>query len=636
MNYKYLFTPGKIGTLTIKNRVIMAPMSIHLSEEDGSVTDELTAYYVARALGGAGLIMTEYSFVNETGRSCDRQTSIANDSVIEGHAKMVKAIHDAGAKVCLQLQHGGRRSVVELTAPSPIPMLLGEPTPRVYSTAEVYSLIDDFIRGAVRAKKAGYDMVEVHCSHGYLLSDFISPRSNRRTDEFGGCMENRARVATEIIRGIKRACGKDYPVSVRLSGDEIVTDGHRKRDAAAMAMLFEEAGADLINVSCGVAGEGHGIAPAAKETGHNVESAKEISHAVDCAVSVAGRITEPVYAEMILRSSKIQFVAIGRGMLADPEFVNKAAEGRENEIAPCIGCLQRCYGQYGHGGRFRSCLVNPFAMRETELLIKPAENKKKIAIVGAGPAGLETAWIAAKRGHDVTVFEKESMAGGQFRIAAVPPHKQPLARAINYMVNMCRKYGAEIVFNTEATAEMLNAGGYDAVILATGGIPLYPKIPGLAEADVLNNKDVLLGAQLTEKKVLIIGGGLHGAETADHLGQYGYDVTIIEMRDGIATEDPVAVRNMLLERLRANHVKMLTSSPVRYIYSDGVDYEKNGEIVSLRGYGKVILALGSRSYNPLEKQMRDYGGELYVLGDADKASNSVDAIYNGAVLGTKL
>lgn len=636
MKYKHIFTPGKIGSLEVKNRLLMAPMSVYLANPDGTVSDDLIQFYVERAKGGMGLIFSEYAFVNPTGRSCPRQSSAASDEMIPGLAKMAAAVHEAGAKICLQIQHGGRRSIVEPTAPSPIPMLLGSDTPRAYTTEEVYGLIEDFVNAAIRVKKAGYDMVEVHCSHGYLLSDFVSPRSNRRTDEFGGTVENRAKVVVKIIEGIKAACGEDFPISIRLSGDELVADGNKKRDAATLAMILEDAGADMINVSCGVCGVGHGIAPAAKETGHNVEAAEEIHHAVDIAVAVAGRITEPAYVEFLLKSDKVQFVSIGRGTFADAEFANKALEGREDEIAPCVGCLQRCYSQFGHGGRHRGCMINPFAMRETLLKIEPAKEKKTIAVVGAGPAGLEAAWIAAKRGHDVTVYDKNSMPGGQFRIAAVPPHKQPLARAVTYYSKMCEKYGVKMVYNTEVTAEQLKAEKPDAIILATGGVPLFPPIPGLRESGAVSNAEILLGASIRGNKVLVLGGGLQGAETADHLGQYGYDVTVVEMLDGIALEDPDATRMMLIDRLQENHVKLLTSAKVMQVYEDGVDYEKDGKLQTIRGFDKVVMAFGVKAYNPLEEALKDYDGEVKVIGDAFQAGNAVEAIYRGCVTGLEI
>lgn len=637
MNYKYLLSPANIGALTVKNRCIMSPMAAALANPDGTVSDELIAYFNARAEGGVGLILTEYAFVTPIGRSSDCQISVTDDDKIPALRRLVDAVHERGAKIGLQLQHGGRRSIVELTAPSPIPMAAGQKTPRVYTTAEVYTLIDEFIAAAMRAKKAGFDLIEVHCAHGYLLNDFLSPRANRRTDEFGGNVTGRARVVTKIIRGIKEANGADYPISVRMSAEELVTDGHQKRDSAEMAQLFEEAGADLINVSCGVGHVGRSIAPAARETGHNVEAAEEISHVIDIAVGVAGRINEPEYAESILRAGKVRFVTIGRALLADPEFVKKAAEGREDEIAPCVACLQRCFGNYGHGdGTYRSCMINPFAMRETRFVIAPAEKKKRVVVVGAGPAGLEASWIAAARGHDVTLYDKNDMPGGQFRIAAMPPHKQLLARAITYYNTMCKKHSVRLVYGTEATRELVLSQSPDAVVLATGGVPIIPCIPGIEDSGVLYGQDVLMGAAKAGKRMLIVGGGAQGAETADHLGQYGHAVTIVEMRDGIALDDPEATRDMLLGRLKERGVEVLTGTKVKQIYTDGADCERNGEPCALRGFDCVVIAIGVRSYNPLSEQLKDDVAELVIVGDASSPKDAVEAIYTGAVAGLSL
>ena len=639
MNYRYLFTPEKIGSLELKNRTIMAPMSAALGHPDGTMSDELIAYYAARAKGGIGMILTEYAFVTPEGRSSDHQISIADDSVIPGLTKLTEAMYGYGCKIGLQLQHGGRRAMGEncdLVAPSPIAMECGARVPHAMTTQEVYDLIDAFVAGAVRAKKAGFDLVEVHCAHGYLLNDFVSPRANRRTDEFGGSTAGRAKAVTDIIRGIKKACGADFPVSVRMSADEMVEDGNKKRDSAVLAMLFEEAGADLINVSCGVNGVGKGIAPAARETGHNVEAAEQIRRAVDIKVGVAGRIPEPEYAEMILKTGSADFVTIGRPLFADPEFVKKAEEGRENEICPCVSCLLRCYGNYGHGGIFRGCMVNPFAMRETTLVPEPAEKPKNIVVVGAGPAGLETAWVAAKRGHHVTLLEKKDYVGGQFQAASVPPHKQLIASAICYYRTMCEKYGVDIRYNTEADKDKILALRPDTVVLATGGQALLPPIPGLQEADTLTGVQVLGGAQPGGRKVMVLGGGANGAETADHLADYGYDVTVVEMRDGIALEDPEAVREKLFERFRKHSVTCLTGTKVTHIYRDGIDAEKDGRAVTYRGYDRVIMSLGVRSFNPLEEQLKGLVGEVVTVGDATRGSNAIEALYQAAVLGCRL
>lgn len=636
MEYKYLLSPCQIGSLKIKNRAIMAPMSAALANPDGTITDELLAYLTARAKGGVGLILTEYAYVQDSGKSSDHQISVADDGKTEGLKKMVDAVHAAGSRIGLQLQHGGRRSIEDVQSASPIPLDKTQPTPRVLTTEEVYQLINDFIAAAVRAKEAGFDLVEVHCAHGYLLNDFVSPHTNRRTDKFGGGVKGRTLAPCMIIRGIKAACGTDYPVSVRVSGDDMVEDGNLKRDSAEMAQLLEEAGADLINVSGGMLGVGYGIAPAAKQTGYNVEAAAEIKKVTNCKVAVAGRINEPEYCEEVLRAGDADFISIGRALFADPEFINKAAAGKEEEILPCVGCLQRCYGSYGHGGVYRSCMVNPFAMRETRFLMTPAEHKKKIIVVGAGPAGLEFSWIAAARGHEVTLYDRNAEPGGQFRIAAMPPHKQLLARAISYYYNMCRKYGVQLQFNTEVDADQIQNEGADAVVLATGGQPLVPRIPGLDQIEHVFGSDVLMGRKLKGNKVLVIGGGAQGAETADYLGELGYEAAVIEMRDGIALDDHEATRKLMMQRYQKNGVTSYTGCKVLHVYEDGVDYEKDGEVHTMRDYSDVILSIGVKSYNPLEEKLSGLVPELYVIGDALQAKNAVNALYVAVETATKI
>lgn len=636
MKYKKLLSPGKIGSLELKNRAIMAPMSAALGNPDGTVSDPLIAYLTARANGGVGMIITEYCFVTEDGRSSDHQISITDDDKIPGLKKLVDAVHAHGAKICLQLQHGGRRSMVRVMAPSAIMKQTDRVTPYEMTTQDVHDLIHAFIAAAVRAKKAGFDMVEVHCSHGYLLNDFVSPSANRRTDEFGGGITGRAKVPVMIIEGIKKVCGEDYPVSVRLNGDDMVSDGNLGRDSAALAMLMEEAGADLLDVSGGMNGVGYGIAPAAVKTGYNTDPAEEIRRVVSIPVAVAGRINEPEYAESLLRKGDVEFITLGRALFADPEFVNKAAQGKEEEICPCVGCLQRCYGSYGHGGQFRGCMVNPFSMRETVLKIEPAETKKKVVVVGAGIAGMEAAWTAAARGHAVELFEQGTYPGGQFRIAAIPPHKQMLARACVYYSNMCKKYGVHMHYNTKADRELIESCNPDVVVVATGGNPLVPGIPGLRESGYIANREILLGRIAPGNKSLILGGGLQGAETADFMAEHGYEVTVVEMRNGIAVDDHPATQKLLLERLASNHVGLITSATVKTVYPDGVDYEKDGEIIGLRGFDSIILAFGTRPEHTLAEELEGMDAEVVTVGDAAKAGNAVEAIYRGAVLGTTI
>lgn len=636
MQYKKFFSPGKIGSVEIKNRAIMAPMSAALANTDGTISDELIAYLKARACGGIGLIITEYAFVNEEGRSSDHQISVAKDEMIPGLRKLADAIHESGAKICLQLQHGGRRSIVKVMAPTSIPKQTDRVQPYEMTTQDVYQLIDDFIAAAKRAKAAGFDMVEIHCSHGYLLNDFISPSANRRTDEFGGSMKGRTKAAVKILEGIKKECGSDFPISVRLNGDDMVSDGNRPRDTAAIAMILEEAGADLLDISGGMNGVGFGIAPAAVETGYNADAAEEIRSVVNIPVAVAGRINEPEYAEMLLRKGTVDFITLGRSLFADPDFVNKAADGLEEEIAPCVGCLQRCYDNYGHGGTYRGCMINPFSMRETTMKLQPAKEPARVLVVGAGAAGLNAAWTAAARGHKVRLVDSGSTPGGQLREASVPPHKQLLARAVVYYSNMCKKYGVEELYHTMADANMIKAYEPDIVILATGGVPLMPDIPGMKESGCITSREILRGKAVPGTTALVLGGGLVGAETADFLGEHGYRVTIVEMQQKIAAQEHFAVRQLLLKRLKSHGTRIITSATVKHVYQNGLDYEKSGELVHLNGFDVIVSAFGTRSYNPLEEELKDFKGKVFVLGDAKKASNALDAIYDGTVLGLSL
>lgn len=281
-------------------------------------------------------------------------------------------------------------------------------------------------------------------------------------------------------------------------------------------------------------------------------------------------------------------------------------------------------------------MVNPFSMRETVLKMEPAEVKKKVAVVGAGIAGMEAAWIAAARGHQVELFEQNAYPGGQFKIAAIPPHKQMLARACVYYANMCKKHGVNMHFNTKADRALIERMNPDVVIVATGGVPLVPGIPGLKESGCIANREILLGRIAPGNKALILGGGLQGAETADFMAEHGYEVTIIEMRDGIAMDDHPATQKLLLERLEANHVQMITSATVKTVYPDGVDYEKAGELVSMKGFDSIILAFGTKSNQALAEEIKDMGAEVIVIGDAAKAGNAVEAIYRGAVIGTSI
>lgn len=642
MKFAQTLSPIQIGNLEIKNRYVVPAMGTHLGEPNGHVSERTIDYYVTRVKGGYGLIFTEFTSVDPEGYAMPGQLVIWDNSFIPSHQKLTSAIHQHNGIIFCQLQHSGRETSQHFTGQqpvgaSPIPSPTYKEIPRELSTEEVYQLIEKFVVAAMRAKDAGYDGVELHGAHQYMIAQFMSSYSNKRMDEFGGSFKNRMRFPELIIKGIKESCGQDFPVSVRISAEEPVSGGRKLKESRMVAKALEEAGADVISVSFGGYGVGQKtLAPQAVSPGYNVENAGYIKDVLEIPVIVAGRINDPYLAEDIVASGAADMVALGRTSLADPEFPRKVAENRIEEIIPCVACLQRCASA---GGRDEwdtgvSCTYNPFTGKEGVMKIEPVETSKRIAVVGGGPAGLETAWIAAKRGHEVTLFEKEQSLGGQVAIGAMPPHKQELIKAIRAYLSLCEKYGVHIQYGVEATPELLE--GFDEVVLATGGIPIRPNFQGLEEASPLEAVDVIEGKVKVGQNVLIIGGGLVGAETADLLGEHGHKVTILEMKPDIAMDEHIDIKLLLLARLNQYGVQILTNSKVKSLGETSVIFEKDGEEKALEGFDHIVLALGAASYNPLQEELTAKGQKYTVIGDALEARTITEAVYEGAKLGIRI
>ena len=401
---------------------------------------------------------------------------------------------------------------------------------------------------------------------------------------------------------------------------------------------MEEAGVDAIHVSCGVyATTQYIIAPAAVPPGFNVYAAGEIKRAVNIPVIAVGRINEPLLAEDILESGKADLVALGRESLADPELPNKVAAGLTEEISPCIGCMQACAGYLFDPTKPNiSCLVNPFTVREGELTIEKTEKPKKVMVVGGGPGGLEAAWVSAKRGHEVTLYEKENVLGGQYRIGAIPPTKQDILKAIRYYITMGKKYGVEYKTGVEVTEDLIAKENPDVVILATGGVPLVPNIKGINNPKFVKAVDILEGKKEVGMNVLIVGGGMVGVETADFLGEHHHNVTIVEMLPEIAKDEQDAVKYFLLERLNKYGVKAVTGATVKEFLDDGVVFEKDGKEERLTGFDTIVLAMGAKAYNPLEEKIKGKVPEVYVVGDAVKARKALEAIEEAARVAIKI
>ena len=437
----------------------------------------------------------------------------------------------------------------------------------------------------------------------------------------------------EIIKNIRRKVGRDYPVIVRISGEEKVPGGMTLEESKVAARLIEEAGADAIHVSVGVyATMRYMIAPNAVPPGFNLAAAAKIKKSVSVPVIAVGRINDPFLAENALASGSADLIAMGRQSLADPDLPNKVASGRLDEINPCVVCLQGCTRHPVAS----SCLMNPFTGRESELKIEPAAKKKRVVVVGGGPAGLEAAWIAALRGHEVILYEKRDAPGGQFRTAPIPPAKQELTKSLVYWTHMCEKHGVRFKLKTEATEERILAENPDAVVLATGSEPLIPSFEGATGPKVVTAWDVLEGKKPVGANVLVVGGGMVGSETADFLAERGHRVTIVEMLPEIAADVGASSRSFLLERLKAYGVQIETGAVVEALLGDGIVARKAGEQLSLTGFDTIILAMGAKSVRGLHAALTGKVSELYIIGDASEPRKALEAIEEGARVALKL
>jgi len=643
MKYDKLFEPGKIGKLTVKNRFIMGAMGVGFAEASGNPTDKTVAYYEARAKGGFGLIITEVTRVQDTEFCTPLEPSLGSDQWIPGWKKVTDAVHAAGALIFPQLHQPGRQYTKlilghDTSAPSPLACPVFDETPHELTTEEVWDNIHMFGDAAVRAKKAGFDGVEIHGGHGYLVQQFLSQFTNRRFDEFGGSLENRARFACEICKDIKKKCGEDYPVIIKMAAEEKVPGGMTVSDTKILAKYLEDAGYDMIEVTiCTYASLDWMTAPEDVPMGFNAYAAAEIKQGVSIPVGAIDRINTPEIAEDILETGKADFVSLARQSLADPEFPNKVKEGRINEISPCINCLQSCIGYITDLNKLTvCCLVNPRVGHEAEYTFDKVESPKKIMVIGSGPAGLYAAYVAAKRGHEVTLYEAQEKLGGQFRLASYPPAKSLLAGALRFWLQEGKRYGVKYITGTAVTRDLVAAEAPDAVILATGATQMKPPIPGIDAENVFMANDVIEGKVTVGRNVLIAGAGLVGLETADFLRERGgRKSTLIDMIPAVDF-GVLGVGTHLAERLASNDTKYILDATIDHFTESGAVYEQGGEQKTAEGFDSIIIAMGSKAYNPLEDEIKDIVKEVYVIGDATEAGKANKATEEAAAVAYKI
>ncbi len=641
--YEKLLQEGKIGSVILRNRMVMPAMGSSHGNFDGTVNQGLIDYYTKRATGYFGLVITEFTCIDKLGQAIPGQLMICDDSYIEGLKKLTESVHNENGKIFCQLHHAGRETNSAVTgmqpvAPSPIPCPINREIPRELSTFEVYELIEKYGDAAVRAQKAGFDGVEIHGAHGYMPAQFLSGYSNKRNDEFGGDFSGRVYFGEKLIENIKKKCGKDFPVCFRISGDERVCGGRKIDETVLICKRLENAGVDAIHVSTGVyATMPYMVPPYNVSVGFNLYAAEAVKKAVTIPVIAVGRINEPDLGENAIRSGIADFIALGRASIADPEFPKKVLENRISEISPCVGCLTRCNGTPGitQGDYGVSCMLNPFSGHESSLKMTKAEKIKNIVVVGAGPAGLEAAWILAARGHKVTVLEKNKVAGGQFIAAAIPPDKHELSRGIKYYLTMCKKYDVNIQYDTNADKKTIDSFAPDAVIIATGATPLNLSIQNDG-IKVVNAIDLLLGKVYMGENLLIVGGGMVGLEVASHVISQNRKASIVEMLSEVGKDLNPSIKYFLMDSLLKSCVKIYTDTKVeKFTLNGAICSTQKGEL-DLSGYDMIVLAIGSISNNSLKDELNNSSYELFVIGDANKPRKAVEAIEEALRLALKL
>ena len=640
MHYPNIFKEGKIGNLTLKNRIVMPPMGTNLAGPEGEVTDQLIAYYEERAKGGTGLLIVEFTCVDyEYGKGFSRQLRLDDDRFIPGIHRVANAVHNYGAKVFVQIHHAGRQSNSSLingkqiVAPSTVACAAVGEEPRELTTTEVKELVNKFVQTAIRCQQAGIDGVEVHAAHGYLINQFLSPEANVRSDEYGGSFENRMRFIEEIIVGIKEKCGKDYPVTVRVNVDDFTEEGIDLQLGKKICQYLEKLGVDGLHISCGTYDSMDKIIESPLfEQGWRVYLSEEIKKEVTIPVITVGSIREPQFVENILAEGKADFVAIGRGLIADPEWVNKTMEGREAEIRKCINCLHCIHSAMGNSHIL--CTINARAGRELEfkeLQCLPSDVKRQVVIVGGGPGGMETARVLSLKGYAVTLFEKNNMLGGQLHLVTDPTYKEKMNWHIQYLKDEMKRLNVDIRMNTEATVDEITSLNPHAVFLATGGRPKLPQVEGNNLDHVYTYEEVKLQEKVfSNNKVTVVGSGMICHGTTRRLAEAGNQVTFVEIPTKASKRIGPETRLRLLDKLKTVNVNIVTDHKLVKILPNTIIVEdlvsgKQSEMES----EYIVVAMGVEAYNPLEETVRKQLENVFVIGDAAGFASLGDATRQG-------
>lgn len=650
-----LFEPIRIGAIQVKNRIVMAPMTTHYAV-DGYVSDRMVRFYERRAKGGAGLITIEDGIVDyPIGSNTDCPLAIDHDRYLAGLSKLADVIRANGAVSVMQLSHAGRRAgqvspgsgcLKRTGGRIPVaPSALAHPTPghvvpRPLTVPEIQSIITRFEEGAARAVKAGFDMIGLHCAHMYLCGQFLSPWANKRTDEYGGSLENRMRFVLEIVRRIKDRVGTKVPIVCRMNGRE-PEEGNTQEELMQFANALQQAGVDALHVSVGFASVlwDKDFIPAEAFTGMPegciVDLAATIKKAVTIPVITVNKIRHVEFAENVLQEGKADMIALGRTLLADPDWPLKARRNCPEDIRPCISCCRGCVGNIERG-RPIECLVNPQLGRDEEFSVPPAHPacQKKVLVIGAGPAGLEAARSAAASGHSVSIWEWDETVGGKLRLAAKPPGKAELSELTEYLERAARKEGVEIVLGRKADLDAIKQFNPDVVILATGSRPALPsQLTCSEDARFIQAAEVVGGCNSIGQTVAIVGGGMVGLETAKILAESGHSVTVLEMLEEIGADIPAITRVPLLLGLREKGVRLLGGTTVKELCRQQVRWTGAEGSSGFLTVDTIVLATGERPDETFKRELDRVFSRVYSVGDCKKPGDLLSAFSDAYSVG---
>lgn len=632
-----LFEPIKIRNMELKNRVVMPAMHTGLAK-NGFITKRSIDFYEERARGEVGLIIIGGCYTEHLGRSLPNMISISEDKFIPGLVDMAEAVHRHHGKIAAQLYHAGRyaHSIVlgeQAVSASPVRSRFTGETPRELSLDEIKQTIENYAQAALRAKKANFDAAEILSGTGYLISQFLSPLTNKRKDKYGGDIYGRTTFLKEILARTRELVG-DFPIIVRMAGDDFVEGSHTHEEQKVVASEIAKSGADIISVTGGWHETRVPQITMNLPRGVYVYLAEGIKKVVDIPVVACNRINDPQLAEKILFEGKCDLVAMGRAFIADPQILIKAKEGRFNDIRMCTACNQGCFDAV-FSIQPITCLQNPMAAKEKEYEIKPAEKAKKVFIIGGGPAGMEAAWRAASRGHNVTLFEKDKKLGGQINLACVPPGREELSEVVKFRKNQLEKFGAILNLNQKFDENILIEEKPDVAILATGAKPLIPDIPGIQKKIVKTAFEILAGIEVNGQKIVVIGGGGIGCETALYLASLGKEVVLVEMLERFGVDLGRSTRWVILQDIRKMNLNMIPKAKVIEILDDGIMVEREGKREKIEA-DMAVLSVGTVEEKGLIEKLRSSLNEVYAIGDCVTPRKALEAIREGFEIGIKI